>query len=92
MSSSGPLTSEKLAEAIQAHLGGEFFNFFDAVAPIVDADSLDYDTLFLASRYDKGDAAYWNAALSEEQYDRLREALLTAEKATVAQRRRRAVF
>jgi methylenetetrahydrofolate--tRNA-(uracil-5-)-methyltransferase len=50
------------------------------VAPIVDADTLDYDTLFLASRYEKGDAAYWNAALDEEQYDVLREALLTAER------------
>ena len=78
---SGPLTSEKLAEDIQRILGGDFLNFFDAVAPIVDADSLDYDTLFLASRYDKGEAAYWNAALSEEQYDTLREGLLTAEKA-----------
>jgi methylenetetrahydrofolate--tRNA-(uracil-5-)-methyltransferase len=78
---SGPLTSEVLAADIQRLLGGSFLNFFDAVAPIVDADSLDYDTLFLASRYEKGDAAYWNAALSEEQYDALREALLTAEKA-----------
>jgi methylenetetrahydrofolate--tRNA-(uracil-5-)-methyltransferase len=79
--SSGPLTSAALAEQIQTLLGGQFLNFFDAVAPIVDADSLDFDTLFLASRYEKGDAAYWNAALSEEQYDALREALLSAEKA-----------
>lgn len=78
---SGPLTSPALAEDIQRILGGEFLNFFDAVAPIVDADSLDFETLFLASRYDKGEAAYWNAALSEEAYDTLREALLTAEKA-----------
>jgi methylenetetrahydrofolate--tRNA-(uracil-5-)-methyltransferase len=77
----GPLTSEALAADIQRTLGGAFLNFFDAVAPIVDADSLDYDTLFLASRYDKGDAAYWNAALTEEQYDALREELLNAEKA-----------
>ena len=78
---SGPLTSEKLAASIQATLGGGFLNFFDAVAPIVDADSLDYDTLFHASRYDKGDAAYWNSALSEEKYDEFRDALLSAEKA-----------
>lgn len=78
---SGPLTSETLAGQIQSTLGGEFLNFFDAVAPIVDADSLDFDTLFLASRYEKGDAAYWNAALSEAQYDELRDALLGAEKA-----------
>ncbi|HEX8463340.1 MAG TPA: methylenetetrahydrofolate--tRNA-(uracil(54)-C(5))-methyltransferase (FADH(2)-oxidizing) TrmFO [Abditibacterium sp.] len=77
----GPLTSEKLAASIQNALGGGFLNFFDAVAPIVDADSLDFETLFLASRYDKGDAAYWNSALSEEKYDELRDALLSAEKA-----------
>jgi methylenetetrahydrofolate--tRNA-(uracil-5-)-methyltransferase len=77
----GPLTSEKLAASIQETLGGGFLNFFDAVAPIVDADSLDFETLFHASRYDKGDAAYWNSALSEEKYDELRDALLGAEKA-----------
>jgi methylenetetrahydrofolate--tRNA-(uracil-5-)-methyltransferase len=77
---SGPLTSESLAASIQSILGGDFLNFFDAVAPIVDADTLDYDTLFLASRYDKGEAAYWNAALSAEQYDTLREGILGAEK------------
>lgn len=79
---SGPLSSPELAASIQSTLGGDFLNFFDAVAPIVDADSLDFDTLFLASRYDKGDAAYWNAALSDEQYDQLREALILAEKST----------
>ena len=76
---SGPLSSQSLAASIQATLGGEFLNFFDAVSPIVDADSLDYETLFLASRYDKGEAAYWNAALSEEKYDELRDAILGAE-------------
>jgi methylenetetrahydrofolate--tRNA-(uracil-5-)-methyltransferase len=76
---SGPLTSESLAADINRVLDGEFLNFFDAVAPIVDADSLDYETLFLASRYEKGEAAYWNAALSEEKYDELREAILGAE-------------
>ncbi len=78
---SGPLTSEKLAASIQQTLGGGFLNFFDAVAPIVDADSLDFDTLFHASRYDKGDAAYWNSALSEAKYDEFRDALLSAERA-----------
>jgi methylenetetrahydrofolate--tRNA-(uracil-5-)-methyltransferase len=79
---SGPLTSPELAASIRETLGGDFLNFFDAVAPIVDADTLDYDRLFHASRYDKGEAAYWNAALDETQYDVLREALLAAEKST----------
>lgn len=77
---SGPMTSPSLAQSIQQTLGGNFLNFFDAVAPIVDADTLDYDKLFLASRYEKGEAAYWNAPLTEELYDTLREALLDAEK------------
>ncbi|MDQ3812591.1 MAG: methylenetetrahydrofolate--tRNA-(uracil(54)-C(5))-methyltransferase (FADH(2)-oxidizing) TrmFO [Armatimonadota bacterium] len=76
----GPLTSPALARSIQEALGGQFLNFFDAVAPIVDADTLDYDQMFLASRYEKGEAAYWNAPLTEEQYDALRETILTAEK------------
>ena len=78
---SGPLTTPELAASVQQVLGSQFLNFFDAVAPIVDADSLDYDKIFLASRYDKGDAAYWNCALDEARYDAFREALLAAEKA-----------
>lgn len=77
----GPLTSAALAASIQQLLGEGFLNFFDAVAPIVDADTLDYDQLFLASRYEKGEAAYWNAPLDEAQYDGLRDAILTAEQA-----------
>ncbi|HVF09500.1 MAG TPA: methylenetetrahydrofolate--tRNA-(uracil(54)-C(5))-methyltransferase (FADH(2)-oxidizing) TrmFO [Abditibacteriaceae bacterium] len=77
---SGPLTAERLAHSIQEILGGQFLNFFDAVSPIVDADTLDYDKLFHASRYDKGEAAYWNVPLDEAQYDALHQALLTAEK------------
>ena len=78
---SGPLTSPALAADIAAVLGGEFLNFYDAVAPILDADSLDFDKLFLASRYDKGEAAYWNAPLSEAAYDAFRDELLGAEQA-----------
>jgi methylenetetrahydrofolate--tRNA-(uracil-5-)-methyltransferase len=79
---SGPLTSPELANSIRQTLGGDFLNFFDAVAPIVDADTLDYNQLFHASRYEKGEAAYWNAPLDEARYDALREALLAAEKST----------
>ena len=79
---SGPLTSPDLAKSIARVLGGDFLNFFDAVAPIVDADSLDFSEMFLASRYDKGDAAYWNAPLAEADYDALRDALVGAERAS----------
>jgi methylenetetrahydrofolate--tRNA-(uracil-5-)-methyltransferase len=78
---SGPLTTPELAASIQQVLGSAFLNFFDAVAPIVDADTLDYDKMFHASRYDKGDAAYWNCALDEAAYDAFRDALLSAEQA-----------
>ena len=76
---SGPLTAAQLADSIQEVLGGQFLNFFDAVSPIVDADTLDYDKLFHASRYDKGEAAYWNVPLDETRYDALHQSLLTAE-------------
>jgi methylenetetrahydrofolate--tRNA-(uracil-5-)-methyltransferase len=78
---SGPLTTPELASSIQQVLGSAFLNFFDAVAPIIDADSIDYDRIFLASRYDEGEAAYWNIALDEAAYDAFRNALLEAEKA-----------
>lgn len=78
---SGPLSSEALSASIQQTLGANFLNFFDAVAPVVDADSLDFERMFFASRYDKGDAAYWNSALTEAKYDELRDALLGAERA-----------
>ncbi len=78
---SGPLSSEALSASIQQTLGANFLNFFDAVAPVVDADSIDFERMFFASRYDKGDAAYWNAALSEAKYDELRDALLGAQHA-----------
>ena len=66
----GPLTSDALAGAIAARLGAESLAFFDAIAPIVAADSLDYSRLFKASRYGKGGGDdYWNAPFTKEEYD-----------------------
>jgi methylenetetrahydrofolate--tRNA-(uracil-5-)-methyltransferase len=66
----GPLTSEALASAITRRLDASALAFFDAIAPIVSADSLDTTRLFKASRYGKGGGAdYWNAPLTEAQYD-----------------------
>lgn len=77
----GPLTSEALAEAIVSRTDSDSLAFYDALAPIVDGESLDHDRLFAASRYDKGDGAdYLNAAFDEEQYHAFIRALLEAEK------------
>src|SRR5207247_1701513 len=76
----GPLTSEALATAIARKLAAASLAFFDAIAPIVSADSLDTARLFRASRYGKGAVDdYWNAPLSEPQYDEFVTALRTGE-------------
>ena len=77
----GPLTSDGMAEYIQNTLGFGALHFFDAAAPIVDADSINTDVAFFASRYDKGDADYINCPMSEEQYNAFWEALVSAEEA-----------
>ena len=77
----GPLTSDAFADYIAGELGCEGLHFFDAAAPIVDADSINMDTAFFASRYDKGDADYINCPMNEEQYNAFWQALITAEEA-----------
>ncbi|SNB48125.1 methylenetetrahydrofolate--tRNA-(uracil(54)-C(5))-methyltransferase (FADH(2)-oxidizing) TrmFO [Geobacter sp. DSM 9736] len=77
---SGPLTSDLLAESI-GKLTGEYLYFYDAIAPIVTAESIDRSTVFSASRYGKGDGDdYLNCPLDEEQYNRFIDELLAAEK------------
>ncbi len=77
----GPLTSDAMSEYIQKELVGEGLHFFDAAAPIVDAESINMDVAFFASRYDKGDADYINCPMTEEQYNAFWEALVCAEEA-----------
>ncbi|XID95137.1 FADH(2)-oxidizing methylenetetrahydrofolate--tRNA-(uracil(54)-C(5))-methyltransferase TrmFO [Paenibacillaceae bacterium WGS1546] len=79
----GPLTSPELSDDIKRLLGEEYFYFFDAAAPIVEKDSIDFDKVFLASRYDKGEAAYLNCPMNEEEFNVFYEALITAETAAV---------
>ncbi|MEF2244574.1 FADH(2)-oxidizing methylenetetrahydrofolate--tRNA-(uracil(54)-C(5))-methyltransferase TrmFO [Paenibacillus sp. IITD108] len=79
----GPLTAPELSASIQELLGEEYFYFYDAAAPIVEKDSIDMSKAYLASRYDKGEAAYLNCPMTEEEYDRFYEALITAEKAAI---------
>jgi len=80
----GPLTSPALAAAVARAVGAEALAFYDAIAPIVSADSLDRERLFRASRYGRGDAAtggdYWNAPLSREDYDAFIAALTSADR------------
>ncbi len=75
----GPLTSDSLAQAISRLTGSQRLYFYDAVAPIVDALTLNMERIFVASRYGKGDAAYWNCPMTREQYDAFVDALLSAE-------------
>ncbi|MCQ4087179.1 FADH(2)-oxidizing methylenetetrahydrofolate--tRNA-(uracil(54)-C(5))-methyltransferase TrmFO [Saccharibacillus sp. JS10] len=77
----GPLTSPALSAQIKSFMGEEYFYFYDAAAPIIEKDSIDMDKVYLASRYDKGEAAYLNCPMTEEEFDRFYEALITAEKA-----------
>ncbi len=79
----GPLTEGKLAEDIEAFCGGEGFHFYDAAAPILTKESLDMDVVYCMSRYNKGEAAYLNCPMNEEEYKAFREALCEAEMAPV---------
>ena len=81
---SGPLTSAALFADIKKLLQAEYLHFFDAAAPIVTADSLDYDKVYRASRYDKGGADYLNCPFyTKEEYVAFWEALCNAESAPV---------
>lgn len=75
----GPLTSPDLAADLHRFTGMEYLSFFDAASPIVVGESINYDVAFLASRYDKGEAAYLNCPMNKEQYLRFWEELRQAE-------------
>ncbi|TWJ45534.1 Methylenetetrahydrofolate--tRNA-(uracil-5-)- methyltransferase TrmFO [Bacillus paralicheniformis] len=75
----GPLTSESLSAKLRELTGEDYLYFYDAAAPIVEKDSLDMDKVYLKSRYDKGEAAYLNCPMTEEEFDRFYDALVSAE-------------
>ncbi|MBC1859977.1 FADH(2)-oxidizing methylenetetrahydrofolate--tRNA-(uracil(54)-C(5))-methyltransferase TrmFO [Listeria welshimeri] len=79
----GPLTSPALAEEIKQLTGEDYLYFYDAAAPIIEKDSIDMDKVYLKSRYDKGEAAYLNCPMSEEEFKTFYEALVTAETAAL---------
>ncbi|NOU76375.1 FADH(2)-oxidizing methylenetetrahydrofolate--tRNA-(uracil(54)-C(5))-methyltransferase TrmFO [Paenibacillus sp. LMG 31458] len=76
---SGPLTSPDLSAGLKELMGEEYLYFYDAAAPIVEKDSIDMNKVYLASRYDKGEAAYLNCPMTEEEFNIFYEALITAE-------------
>ncbi|MBT2688546.1 FADH(2)-oxidizing methylenetetrahydrofolate--tRNA-(uracil(54)-C(5))-methyltransferase TrmFO [Bacillus sp. ISL-47] len=75
----GPLTSEALSAKLKELSGEDYLYFYDAAAPIIEKDSIDMNKVYLKSRYDKGEAAYLNCPMTEEEFDRFYEALTTAE-------------
>ncbi|MEK7869660.1 MAG: methylenetetrahydrofolate--tRNA-(uracil(54)-C(5))-methyltransferase (FADH(2)-oxidizing) TrmFO [Nitrospirota bacterium] len=76
----GPLTSDKLSAAIRAVTQSHHLYFFDAISPIIDAESINMDIVFAASRYDKGGADYLNCPMDDVQYNTFYDALMAAEK------------
>lgn len=75
----GPLTSKALSEQLKQLTGEEYLYFYDAAAPIIEKESINMEKVYLKSRYDKGEAAYLNCPMTEEEFDRFYEALVNAE-------------
>ena len=83
---SGPLTSEALSEKIAEKYAKDSLYFYDAVAPIVDAETIDMNKAFYASRYGKGEACYINCPMSEQEYAVFYNELINAQEATLKYR------
>ncbi|KRN29459.1 tRNA m(5)U-54 methyltransferase [Lactobacillus selangorensis] len=75
----GPLTSSGLADSIQKLNGADGLYFYDAAAPILEKDSIDFDKVYLKSRYDRGEAAYLNCPMDKDEFEAFYKALITAE-------------
>src|SRR5213592_1931407 len=75
----GPLTSPQLSAAVARLTGEGQLYFYDAISPVVDADTIDYNIVFRAARYDKGGPDYLNCPMNEEQYGAFYDALISAE-------------
>lgn len=75
----GPLTSPDLSASLKTFTGEDYLYFYDAAAPILDGETIDRDKVYLKSRYDKGEAAYLNCPMTEEEFNRFYEELVEAE-------------
>lgn len=89
---SGPLTSDKLSESIKSFTKEEHLHFFDAIAPIIEKDSINFDIAFYASRYDKGEASYINCPINKEQYEKFYNYLINAPKIELKEFEKKAKF
>lgn len=89
---SGPLTADALANSIREFTQSEHLHFFDAIAPIVEKDSINFDKAFWASRYDKGEASYINCPMNKEQYEKFYDILINAPKIELKEFEKNAKF
>ena len=80
---SGPLTAASLSDSIRKFCGSEHLYFYDAISPIVDAETIDHSRMYRASRYGKGSGDYLNCAMDRDQYDVFYEALVSAESVAI---------
>lgn len=76
----GPLTSEAMTKALSRLIGGDYLYFYDAIAPIIDAESIDYGKVYRASRYGKGGPDYINCPMTKEEYGQFYRAIIESEK------------
>src|SRR5437588_9740858 len=80
---SGPLTSPSLSESIRKFCGSEHLYFYDAISPIVDAETIDHSQVYRASRYGKGSGDYLNCPMDRGQYDTFYDAVISAESVAI---------
>ena len=89
---SGPLTSDNLAVEIKNYLGEEYLYFFDAIAPIIEKDSIDFNKAFYLNRYNKGNADYINCPMTKEEYEKFYSILINAPRIELKKKKKNAKF
>lgn len=89
---SGPLTSDDLANSIKDFTKNEHLHFFDAIAPIIEKDSINFDKAFYASRYNKGEASYINCPMNKDEYEKFYNFLINAPKIELKEFEKNAKF
>ena len=89
---SGPLTIDDLANSIKEFTKNEHLHFFDAIAPIIEKDSINFDKAFYASRYNKGEASYINCPMNKDEYEKFYNFLINAPKIELKEFEKNAKF